>query len=465
MSNCDFVADGSLIDLVASRLALRAPALSAASALTQPNQSAQWLSGDRHGVPTVKEVGPNDVITNHGIEDGNHLAHDRNDHDLRHLASALEALTERLEHWIPIARAHRGHVEHFTDGRTTAPDATPSFKLATLERIGCDTNQCSDLFAAHCAELGQQRHQRAGQHQSNSWHRGERSVAMGERSIAFHDRGQVAVEHVDVGRKPCDATPRKPLQHRIFQQSRGILNGNFLDVELTANRQHLGQPFDPGRARLRRSCRHDGDKRRDHAGIERTVLGQNPAGAGELAQLERVDLASRQAGCQQGAHRPALVASAGLETDCRDRLVGVKRRGDSALRPGTAGAYLLAFVSVGVATALRLAIHPYVEGLQFATFLPAVVITTLISGLGAGLFSVVLSVAAAAFFVLPPSLSFYIEKPGDVLALLLYTVVMLFTVALITGMRRVLTSLISEKRQRNRDAQQGDQWRIRRSQC
>jgi K+-sensing histidine kinase KdpD len=122
-------------------------------------------------------------------------------------------------------------------------------------------------------------------------------------------------------------------------------------------------------------------------------------------------------------------------------------------------------VSVGVATALRLAIHPYVEGLQFATFLPAVVITTLISGLGAGLFSVVLSVAAAAFFVLPPSLSFYIEKSGDVLALLLYTVVMLFTVALITGMRRVLTSLISEKRQRNRDAQQGDQWRIRRSQC
>jgi hypothetical protein len=34
---------------------------------------------------------------------------------------------------------------------------------------------------------------------------------------------------------------------------------------------------------------------------------------------------------------------------------------------------------------------------------------------------VVLSVAAAALFLLPPA-SFYIEKPGDVLALLLYTV-------------------------------------------
>jgi PAS domain S-box-containing protein len=105
------------------------------------------------------------------------------------------------------------------------------------------------------------------------------------------------------------------------------------------------------------------------------------------------------------------------------------------LRPGTIGAYLLAFVSVGVATALRLAIHPYVEGLQFATFLPAVIITTLIGGLGAGLFSLVLSDAAIAFFVLPPRLSLYVEKPGDVLALLLYTAVMLFNVAIITGMR------------------------------
>ena len=36
MSNCDFVAGGLLIDLVTSRLALRAPALRAATALTRP---------------------------------------------------------------------------------------------------------------------------------------------------------------------------------------------------------------------------------------------------------------------------------------------------------------------------------------------------------------------------------------------------------------------------------------------
>ncbi len=51
------------------------------------------------------------------------------------------------------------------------------------------------------------------------------------------------------------------------------------------------------------------------------------------------------------------------------------------LRPGTVGAYLLAFVSVGLAAVLRVAIDPYVDGVQFITFFPAVIITTLISGL------------------------------------------------------------------------------------
>jgi hypothetical protein len=52
MSNCDFVAGGPLIDLATSRLALRTPALRAATALTRPNRSAQRLPCGRHAVPT-----------------------------------------------------------------------------------------------------------------------------------------------------------------------------------------------------------------------------------------------------------------------------------------------------------------------------------------------------------------------------------------------------------------------------
>ena len=67
MSNCHLVAGGSLIPLAASRLALRAPALRAATALTRPNRSAQRLPCGRHAVPTAKTVGPNDVVANHRL--------------------------------------------------------------------------------------------------------------------------------------------------------------------------------------------------------------------------------------------------------------------------------------------------------------------------------------------------------------------------------------------------------------
>jgi PAS domain S-box-containing protein len=109
-----------------------------------------------------------------------------------------------------------------------------------------------------------------------------------------------------------------------------------------------------------------------------------------------------------------------------------------ALRPGTVGAYALAFVSVGVATTLRLAIDPYLVGAQFVTFFPAIVITTLISGFGAGFFCAVLSTAAADFFVLSPRWSFNIEDPGNVADLLLFGPLASYCAILIGRMRMAI---------------------------
>src|SRR5262249_57170998 len=123
MSNCDLVAARSLIDLVASRLALRAPALRAATALTRPNRSAQWLPCGRHVVPTAVTIGPKHVVTNHGVERSDHLAHHRPDSDFWRFAGGLQAIVERLERRIPMTRAHRRHVEHFANMRSAAPGA------------------------------------------------------------------------------------------------------------------------------------------------------------------------------------------------------------------------------------------------------------------------------------------------------------------------------------------------------
>jgi K+-sensing histidine kinase KdpD len=109
-----------------------------------------------------------------------------------------------------------------------------------------------------------------------------------------------------------------------------------------------------------------------------------------------------------------------------------------ALRPGTVGAYSLAFVSFVLAMALRFAIDPYLMGgVQFITFYPAVIVTTLLSGFGAGLFCAALSLAGSMYFLLQPHWSLYIlvEDPGNAVLLLLFIVIILSNVILITGLR------------------------------
>src|SRR5262245_25018476 len=250
MSNCHLVAARSLIDLAASRLALRAPALRAATALTRPNRSAQRLPCGRHTVPTAMTIGPNNIVTNYCVERGDHLTHHRHDRDLRLLSGGLEAVMERLEPRIPITGAHRRHVEHVAHARTTAPDATASFELAAIEIIGCKPDESGNLLAAHLAELGQERDQRASQHGAYPWHGGEQAETMGESRISCNDLDQALVKQVDVGGKPSDAAARKALQHRTFQQSRDILGGDFVITELAPDSKHRGELFDHRRLLL-----------------------------------------------------------------------------------------------------------------------------------------------------------------------------------------------------------------------
>src|SRR5438445_10120325 len=132
MSNCHLVAGTSLIDLVTSRLALRAPALRAATALTRPNRSAQRLPCGRRAAPTTVTVAPSRSVAKHGVERGDHLTHHRHDDDLRLLSGGREAIVECFERRIPITSAQRRHVEHVADARATTPDATASFDLAAI---------------------------------------------------------------------------------------------------------------------------------------------------------------------------------------------------------------------------------------------------------------------------------------------------------------------------------------------
>jgi two-component system CheB/CheR fusion protein len=88
-----------------------------------------------------------------------------------------------------------------------------------------------------------------------------------------------------------------------------------------------------------------------------------------------------------------------------------------------------------IATALRIAIDPYIVGSTFMTAYPAVVIVSLISGFGAGVFCAALTTAAAAFFMVSPRFSFYMTHLGEVVTVLLFFLVSVMNVILISGLR------------------------------
>ena len=107
----------------------------------------------------------------------------------------------------------------------------------------------------------------------------------------------------------------------------------------------------------------------------------------------------------------------------------------SRLRANSAAAFLAAVLLVVAATALRLALDPWLFGAQFVTFIPIVLIATFLGGFGPGGLAAVLSLLAAWFFVMTPQYSFAIDRPGEIIALFVFAVVAGLEVLVVTGLR------------------------------
>jgi protein-histidine pros-kinase len=73
------------------------------------------------------------------------------------------------------------------------------------------------------------------------------------------------------------------------------------------------------------------------------------------------------------------------------------------VRPDSAKAYLLAIALVALAAALRLGLNEWLIGVQFITFFPAVILVSLVCGMGAGGLAVVLSALSAWGLVYRPA--------------------------------------------------------------
>ena len=120
-------------------------------------------------------------------------------------------------------------------------------------------------------------------------------------------------------------------------------------------------------------------------------------------------------------------------------------------RPGSLNAFLIAALAPCVATLLRLAIDPWVEGIQFITYFPLLILVALACGYRAGVVATLVSTLAAWYFIIEPRGALAVRRFEDGLAvgLFLATALMFVWIAGATrvaiGRYRVLSRSLSRR--------------------
>src|SRR5688500_14250404 len=95
------------------------------------------------------------LVAQHGVEDGEELAHAGGESDFLQFASLQHLLVLSLDHRVVACGNEGRHIEN------TAYIAAPTFSLAvasflpTIEVHRSHTNKCCDLLAVHLAQFGQ----------------------------------------------------------------------------------------------------------------------------------------------------------------------------------------------------------------------------------------------------------------------------------------------------------------------
>jgi signal transduction histidine kinase len=104
-------------------------------------------------------------------------------------------------------------------------------------------------------------------------------------------------------------------------------------------------------------------------------------------------------------------------------------------RPGSFNAYLVAILVTALATWLRLLLEPWLEGVQFITYFPALILVALACGFRSGLLAAILSVLASWYFIIAPRGSFRIHDTENAVGLGLFLVTALMIVTIVGAMR------------------------------
>ena len=253
---------------------------------------------------------PHGLLLAEGVAEDEELAQAGSERDFGWLAGREQALVRGPEARIVADRCQRSHVERGADPGAATPDAPAPAPGAAVAVEGGHADQGGDLPAGAAPEFGQLREQGSGGHRADAGNALEPGGAGAQGGLGLHDGRERPVRLLDQAR-----------QHGQERVAAGQLVGRQVAALLLlghARRDQLvpaaGEGLEPSlRLRERGAPRgaHLRREPRQHASIQLIGLGEGAEGAGEVADLARIDHHHRQV--RQGGHHRALIPTAGFQ--------------------------------------------------------------------------------------------------------------------------------------------------------
>ena len=105
---------------------------------------------------------PRGFIFEHGVEDDQEFAHAGGLNDFEFLAVFFQTFSEGFDGGVMSGRGESGHVEHGSDGGSSAGDVSSALVSSAVVVERSDSDQCRDLLAVKFAQFGEFRQECGG---------------------------------------------------------------------------------------------------------------------------------------------------------------------------------------------------------------------------------------------------------------------------------------------------------------
>jgi len=267
----------------------------------------------------MKRIVPGFTGSDHGVEDGQELAHASDDGDFFGFAGGDEAIVELLDDDVEADRSQGGHVEAAPYLPAPAEDGPFAAHLAGIAIERRNADQGADLAAGQTPQFGDIGDQRGDGGWADAAHAGQPLGEIG--MMRFDVPGEFGLDLVELGANGLDQG-RDALPGDGMADRQSLMFGDVHHDHLPPARHQRLQRLLFGRWQGADETIPFGVARQfgERLGVDAVGLGQVAHGLGEISRLARIDDGHGEAGSLQGAGQVALQSSRGLHHDQVDEL-------------------------------------------------------------------------------------------------------------------------------------------------